>query len=232
MKDAVNRRPELALFDFDGTLTRRDTYTRLLRYAAGSARFYTSVAMLLPAFAGYIIGRVSRTDLKIRILTQCLGGCPLARYHELANQFARDHVPRLLREDAVQCLRWHRNRGDRVIVVSASMREWLEPFCREHNVELLCTEVEVMGGRLTGRLASANCSGVEKVRRLQRHVDLTHYDVIHAYGDSRGDRELLAIAHHAWYRRFPAAPPPQQTVASTSNNPAAKGQQSVGLGES
>ena len=206
MKAQTNRHPELALFDFDGTLTRRDTYTRLLRYVAGSPRFYVSVAILLPAFAGYLVGRLSNTDLKIRMLTRILGGWSVGRYHELADQFAREHVPPLLREDAVQRLRWHRARGDRVIVVSASMREWLEPFCREHGVELLCTEVEVVEGRLTGRLVGSNCSGVEKVRRIQRHVDLTQFVAVHAYGDSRGDREMLAMAHHAWYRRFPPTP--------------------------
>lgn len=199
----TNRRPELALFDFDGTLTRRNTYTRLLRYAAGRPRFYVSVAVLIPAFAGYLVGRVTHTDLKIRILTRLLGGWSVARYRELAARFAREHIPELLREDAVHRLQWHRARGDRVIVVSASMREWLEPFCREHDVELLCTEVEVVEDRLTGRLVGSNCSGLEKVRRVQRHLDLTQYVAVHAYGNSRGDREMLAIAHHAWYRHFP-----------------------------
>lgn len=202
----MNRRPELALFDFDGTLTRRDTYTRLLRYAVGGPRFYTSLAVLTPAIAAYFMGQVSRTELKIRILTRCLGGYPVARYRELADQFAREQIPQLLRESAVNRLRWHQSRGDRVIVVSASMREWLEPFCREHDVELLCTEIEVEEGRLTGRLVGSNCSGVEKVRRVQQHLDLRQYAAVHAYGDSRGDREMLALAHHAWYRRFPHTP--------------------------
>lgn len=206
MEAEANRRPELALFDFDGTLTRRDTYPRLLRYIAGGPRFYTSLVVLIPAFTGYLMGRLSHTDLKTRILTQLLGGCPIARYRELAYQFALEQLPHLLRQPAVDCLRWHRARGDRVIVVSASMREWLEPFCREHSVELLCTEMEVVEGRLTGRLAGSNCSGPEKVRRVQRHLDLTQYAAVHAYGDSRGDREMLAIAHHAWYRHFPPTP--------------------------
>jgi HAD superfamily hydrolase (TIGR01490 family) len=202
----TNRRPELALFDFDGTLTRRDTYTRLLRYAVGGPRFYTSLAVLMPAFTAYFMGQISRTELKIRILTRCLGGYPVARYRALADQFAREQIPQLLRGNAVNRLRWHQSRGDRVIVVSASMREWLEPFCREHDVELLCTEIEVVEGRLTGRLVGPNCSDAEKVRRVQDHLDLTQYETVHAYGDSRGDREMLALADHAWYRRFPHTP--------------------------
>jgi len=153
------------------------------------------------------MGQVSHTDLKTRILARLMGGWPVARYRELADQFARERVPRLLRENALARLRWHRARGDRVIVVSASMREWLEPFCREQDVELLCTEVEVVAGKLTGRLAGSNCSGVEKVRRIKQHVDLTQYAAIHAYGNSRADHEMLAIAHHAWYRRFPRTSP-------------------------
>lgn len=197
------RCPNLALFDFDGTLTRKDTYTRLLRFAAGDLRFYLALAALLPALAGYLVGRVSRSEIKIRILTRLLGGWPANRYRDLAARFAREQVPHVLRNEAVERLQWHRARGDRVIVVSASMREWLEPFCAEQGVELLCTEVEVVHGKLTGRLAGSNCSGFEKVRRVRSHVDLTQYTTIHAYGDSPADREMLAIADHAWYRHFP-----------------------------
>lgn len=197
------RRPELALFDFDGTLTRKDTYRRLLRFAVGDLRFYAAVAALLPAFVSYLLGRVPHAELKIRVLTRLLGGWPATRYRELADRFAREEVPRLLRADAVARLRWHRERGDRVIVVSASMRDWLEPFCREQGVELLCTEVEIVEARLTGRLAGLNCRGLEKVQRIRAHVDLARYATVHAYGDSRADRPMLALAHHPWYRCFP-----------------------------
>lgn len=194
---------ELALFDFDGTLTRKDTYTRLLRFAAGDLRFYTALLALLPAFGGYLVGRVSHSDLKVRILTRLMGGLCVSRYRELATRFAREKIPGLLREDAVARLQWHRRRGDRVIVVSASMREWLQPFCDEFGAELLCTELEIVGSALTGRLAGRNCTGLEKVRRIRRHLDLTQYAAIHAYGNSRADRPMLAIAHYRWYRRFP-----------------------------
>jgi len=199
----ATRRPELALFDFDGTLTRKDTYVRLLRFAVGDLRFCLALAALLPAFGGYCLGRLSHSELKVRLLTRLLGGWPVMRYRNLAARFAREKIPHLLRDAAVSRLQWHRARGDRVIVVSASMREWLEPFCSEQGVELLCTEVEVVDGKLTGGLAGSNCSGFEKVRRVRRHVDLTRYTTVHAYGDSPADRQMLAIAHRAWYRRFP-----------------------------
>lgn len=213
----TSRRPELALFDFDGTLTRKDTYTRFLCYAAGRPRFYVSVAVLLPVFVRYLTGRISHTDLKTRFLKRLLGGCSAARYREIASRFATEQVPQLLRQNAVDCLRWHQARGDRVIVVSASMREWLEPFCKEHDVELLCSEMEVREGRLTGCLAGPNCRGLEKVHRVQRHLDLNQFHAVHVYGDSRGDRELLAIAHYRWFRCFPPGLRSRGASAPTSH---------------
>ena len=85
------------------------------------------------------------------------------------------------------------------------MREWFEPVCREFAAELLCTELEVAGGTLTGRLAGWNCSGLEKVRRIRRHLDLAQYTAVHAYEIRAPTAPMLAVAHHRWYRCFPKA---------------------------
>jgi HAD superfamily phosphoserine phosphatase-like hydrolase len=85
--------------------------------------------------------------------------------------------------------------------VSASADLWLKDWCTQEGIaDLLATQLEVVNGVLTGNLASANCRGPEKVRRIQELLDIRDYERIFAYGDSSGDQEMLALAHEAWYR--------------------------------
>lgn len=99
-------------------------------------------------------------------------------------------------------VRWHQNEGHDVVIVSASMAEWLQPWCDQNSIVLISTRLEVKEGRLTGRFATKNCYGPEKANRVKAAYDLSRYDHIFAYGDSRGDRELLALADEPFYKPF------------------------------
>ena len=96
----------------------------------------------------------------------------------------------------------HIEQGDRVVLVSASIENYLEPFSREFKVEIICTQLEVIDGILTGNFKSPNCYGLEKVKRIKDEVDLSVYKEIHVYGDSAGDTEMLDLATHPFYRNF------------------------------
>jgi HAD superfamily hydrolase (TIGR01490 family) len=96
----------------------------------------------------------------------------------------------------VERLGWHRSQGHEVVVVSASFTDYLRPVADRLGVDaVLATELEVVDGRLTGRLAGANVRGAEKVRRLETWLGDEPAE-LWAYGDSSGDRELLARADH------------------------------------
>jgi phosphatidylglycerophosphatase C len=64
----------------------------------------------------------------------------------------------------------------------------------------LCTELKVSDGRYTGYLASPNCWGPEKIRRLTEWWHAEEPTMLYAYGDSRGDTEMLARADVRYYR--------------------------------
>jgi HAD superfamily phosphoserine phosphatase-like hydrolase len=113
-----------------------------------------------------------------------------------------------LRPEALERLRWHQARGDRVLLCSASPRMLLQPLAEYLRVELLATELQQEGGHWQPRLDGANCKGPEKVRRLQAHLGPLEGFVLEAYGDSRGDRELLLAAELPHYRSFQAEPRP------------------------
>jgi HAD superfamily hydrolase (TIGR01490 family) len=196
-------RPALALFDFDGTLTTHDMLPAFVRGAVTPMHRWLGTMRLLPWLIGYRHGRVSGTEIRRRLAHVAFRGMPESTYRAAGERFAREVLPRVLRPDAMARLQWHRDRGDTVVVVSGSFDVYLDPWCREHGIALLCSSLEVVDGRLTGRYAEAQCVGDEKARRVCERYDLAAFDAIHAYGDTPEDRAMLGLAGHRWYRGRP-----------------------------
>jgi phosphatidylglycerophosphatase C len=200
-------KPVVAAFDFDGTVTYRDTLFPFLRHALGAAMFARKGFASLPVLAAYGTGLMANDVAKARTLARFIGGMTLADLQALGATFARDKLPRLVRPRALERLRWHRQQGHRCVIVSASLDLYLEPWAAAMDIdEVLCTRLQVDKDRhVNGALATANCYGAEKLRRLELAVGPVGGYILYAYGDSRGDRELLAAADHAWYRTMPGS---------------------------
>ena len=120
----------------------------------------------------------------------------------MGEDFARKRISILLRPGVLERIRWHQQQEHKTVIVSASLRYWLQSWCKENSLELICTELEENEGTVTGRLVPRNCFGPEKVRKIQERFDLKSYDTIYAYGDTRGDREMLAMAHQSYFKPF------------------------------
>jgi phosphatidylglycerophosphatase C len=188
----------IAAFDLDGTLTRRDCVTPFLRRAAG-ARLALVMArhpvMLLRALV-----RRDRDSLK-EIAVSALHGIAVSELEPLGAPFAREVRERWMREDALARLDWHQQQGDLTLIVSASFENYVRPLGALLGVDdILSTRLEIdTEGRCTGRLDGPNCRGPEKARRLQAWLAEHGLEgaVLWAYGDSAGDRELLAMADKA-----------------------------------
>jgi len=157
----------------------------------------------MPLLALYAAGLAPNSAHKMALFRRCFAGMPLAEYRDQAASFSREELPRMLRATAIGCLRRHKERGHRVVIVTASFADWIEPWAASEGVdEVIASCAEVEDGRITGRMAGPNCHGPEKLRRLlARFPEPTTYRLF-AYGDSPGDRALLAAANHAFYRRF------------------------------
>lgn len=181
-------------FDFDGTLTTRDTLIAIIRYACGTPRFILGFLIHSPLLVLMALRLYPNGRAKERIFSWFFRGMSLAAFDDLCCRFATDSR-RLLRPDTVAILRQAEADGAEILIVSASIDNWVRPFFP--TVTVLGTRIEVVDGRLTGRFLTPNCYGQEKVRRiLDRHPDRSAYHLT-AYGDSRGDRELLAFADEA-----------------------------------
>ena len=185
---------QLFAFDFDGTLTTRDTLIAFIRYACGTPRFLLGFLLHAPLLVLMKLRLYSNGKAKQRLFSWFFRGMPIETFDALCQSFASTHR-HLLRPETVRLLQQALSEGSEVLVVSASIDNWVQPFFP--TVTVLGTQIEVIDGRLTGRFLTPNCYGQEKVRRIVAlHPDRSAYRLT-AYGDSRGDRELLAFADEA-----------------------------------
>lgn len=191
---------DLALFDFDHTITTRDTFTDFVHCALPARRLAFGKALLAPAIAGYRLGAVSAHTIRAQVVRVAFSGVRHARLLDIAQSYARTALPRVVRPEMQAAIERHCAAGDTVVVVSASLDLYLAEWCRMQGVQLLCSSLEARDGVLTGRFAGPQCDGDEKARRVRATFDLGAYARIHAYGDSDGDRAMLALAHRRVFR--------------------------------
>ena len=195
--------PVVAVFDFDGTLTRRDSLLPFLWRVAGPARFVWNALVLLPTLLRYAVGILENGPAKERVLGQFLAGKPTGEIQAVAESFAVERIPSLLDPEAVSRLRWHQKQGHRVILVTASPELYVRPWAEAEGFdEALGTRLETKDGVFTGQFATPNCYGPEKTRRLEAEGPELRGATTYAYGNSRGDRELLGMADHGFYQSF------------------------------
>lgn len=205
MSKPESGKPVVAAFDFDGTLTRRDTLLPFLRYLLGDAQVVRHALMLSPTLAGYGLGLVSNSIAKERVFVQCLSGMRTDVLQREGERFASYVLPGLLRHETLQRLEWHRQQGHRCVAISASLDIYVRPWAEKTGFDdVIATHLESHeDGIVTGKLSGANCFGIEKVRRLEALLGAREGYSLYAYGDSRGDKELLSSADYPYYRHIP-----------------------------
>lgn len=198
--------PAIVAFDFDGTLTVRDSYSAFLRWRCGQRRYLTGMAKLAPAATSYLLHR-DRGRLKATLTTEFLAGIKREALEEEAKAFARKFAQDLLRPDALATWRWWRAREATMVIVTASPEIIVAPFARALGASaLLGTQLKYdRRGRVTGAFTGPNCRGPEKVNRLRAHFG-ADVRLAAAYGDTSGDRQMLQIAQEKGYRVFRSKP--------------------------
>lgn len=190
---------KVVVFDFDGTLTKKDTFVAFIRYACGNRAFVLGFLWYAPLLMLMILHLYPNDKAKQRVFSHFFKGMSLKTFDNLCQRFARDNR-HLLRPQGIQTLQQAQADGSDVFIVSASIDNWVEPFFPETKV--LGTQVEVKDERLSGRFLSKNCYGQEKINRLlEKYPHREEYHLT-AYGDSQGDKELLAFADESHYKPF------------------------------
>lgn len=192
----------LAVFDFDGTLTTKDSMLAFCRYVVGPVKYASGFISLLPSLIAFKLGRLSNTDAKELFLTCFLGGKSRSLLELKAEIFAKREIPKMLRPKGLAKLKEYQAAGCQVVIVSASLGIWLKPWAASVGVELLCSEGKWETDTFTGRLARPNCHGQEKVERLLTLLKGQRPSRVIAYGDSSGDKELLEWADESFFKPF------------------------------
>lgn len=191
-------------FDFDGTLTRRDTLLEYIRYVKGNKEFLIGFLKHLHLLIMMKLGIMPNWKTKRIIFQYFFGGMTLEKFNEYCEKFAKEKAS-LLRKKGMVAVNKVVMDGDQVVIISASIENWVEPFFRfqvSNHINIIGTKIQVVDGKLTGRFLTKNCYGEEKVRRLlKQYPDRKEYKLV-AYGDSRGDHALLDFADEGHYREF------------------------------
>ncbi|HUA80683.1 MAG TPA: HAD family hydrolase [Dyella sp.] len=190
----------LALFDFDGTITQREMFADFMSAAVSTRRMVAGSVLFGPMLAGYKLGLVSGNVIRASVVHFGFRGMRADKVRAAGRRFAVDVLPTALRPDAVERIRWHQRQGDRVVVVSGALDVYLAHWCDQHGLDLICSGLETRGGVLTGRFRGAQCVGAEKSRRIRQALDLNEFPVVYAYGDTHEDLEMLQLAHRRYYR--------------------------------
>ncbi|MGA2838312.1 MAG: HAD-IB family hydrolase [Acidimicrobiales bacterium] len=190
---------DVAAFDFDGTLTRGGSVFDFLAAVAGREAVLRATAELAPRLVqAALAGGTVADDTKERLFVRVLGGVDAERFHQVAQEFAVRHMAAHARPEVRRRLDWHRGRGDKVAIVSASPLAYVEVVADRLAADTaIATVLEVDdAGRLTGRYEGDNCRGEEKIRRLRLWMAETDSEGSHlwAYGNSRGDLRMLHAA--------------------------------------
>ena len=192
----------LALFDFDGTITYKDSLLEFIKFASGKTSFYLVMALFSPLIIYYVFIKKDGEIAKRLVLSFLFKGKTKTDLEKLGKDFAEHIIPSILLPKAIEEIDKHKEKGERIIVISASLEIWLKPWAESMELELICTKMEFEDQKFSGHFASANCNGVEKVNRIKAFLNIDAYSPIYAYGNSSGDKPMLALADHGFYRHF------------------------------
>lgn len=200
----------IAFFDFDGTMAKGDSLLAFVAFVRGKKRLYWGLISRCFILIGYAIGLISNTKAKQAVMRYFFADMSYKEFLQECERFCSELESRL-KPAALARLQWHKDRGDIVVMVSASFEEYLAPLCARLGMECIGTRLaldsRVCGEQacesvLSGEFATPNCYGEQKAVRIKARYDLSSYEEIYAYGDSKGDVAMLALATHAFYKPF------------------------------
>ena len=196
----MEKQRTIAIFDFDGTLTTKDTLLEFIKFTCGKKAFYIGFFLHSPLLILMKLGIYPNWKAKQKVFSWFFKGMPYTTFAKHGEDFA-DVINTMTKDKTLAILRKHQSEGADIYVISASVDEWVRPFCTPLGVKnVIATQIETDSkGILTGRFASSNCYGKEKVRRfLEVEPSRSKYD-LYAYGDSRGDKEIIFFADTGFY---------------------------------
>ena len=192
----------IAFFDFDGTITKKDSLLEFIRYVKGDAAFYFGFLLHSPILVLYKLQIVSNQFAKEMMLRYFFGKMDADVFKKHCDSFIREKLPSLIRPKALHEIKKLQDGGASVVVVSASPENWLKEWCITTGAECIATRLVIVNNKITGKIDGRNCHGEEKVNRIRAEYNLNDYSSVYAYGDTPGDRHMLSLATIKFYKPF------------------------------
>ena len=196
-KSETHKTLNLALFDFDGTLYPKDSFTGFMFYTLSKRHIVKKGLKILPWIQAYYLKLYPAHAMRPRLFQSMFKDISANFLQNLAQEYAQQLIQNLDQE-LLQQLRLHLQNGDRVVLVSASIDLYLVPICEFLNIELICTATEIKNGLLTGHYSSQDCSCEQKKLRILQKYNLADYEFVYAYGNSEEDLDMLSLADFAY----------------------------------
>jgi len=185
----------IAIFDFDGTITHKDTFVEFIAYVFGRTKMAMGFLQYAPLLVLMKLNLYPNGKTKERIFRHFFKGMEYKTFTRHCNAFA-EKISCFTRENVMDIIRQQQARGTTTYVISASVEEWVKPFCTKIGIDkVIATEIEIdITERLTGRFRTSNCFGKEKLRRFIDLEPNREEYYLYAYGDSRGDYDIVRFA--------------------------------------
>lgn len=186
---------KLVLFDFDHTVTQSDSFMGFLKHSVSFGKRFWVFFSLLPAIVQFKLGGDGE-ELKVRVLSKCFRGWSKEELESKGRSFAQQlDQTKNYKKSVYSDFLEHRRAGDKVVLVTASLDAWIEPWAQLNGVEVICTKLKYSNGSFTGELRGKNCNRSEKKQRVLEAFDLNDFEEIIAYGNPGPDDEMISIAH-------------------------------------
>lgn len=193
---------KIAFFDFDGTITTKDSFVEFLKFTQGTSKFYLGFLRNAFYLIAYKLKIIPNQKAKEKVLEFFFRNTPASEFDQLCKKFSEKVLPALIRPKAIAEIKSLQQKGFTVVIVSASPENWIRPWAEMMGTTLIATCLETKNGLITGKLNGKNCRGEEKVRRIQELHQIHEYDEIYAYGDTSGDLPMMKLATQSFYKPF------------------------------
>ncbi|MFW1909608.1 HAD family hydrolase [Acinetobacter ursingii] len=188
-----NKTINLALFDFDGTLCTKDSFTGFIFYTLSKRHIMRKGLKILPWIQAYYLKLYPADAMRAKLFSTMFKGNSAKQLQQLGQEYAQTLVKNLDTQ-LFQRLLQHQAQGDKVVLVSASIDLYLKPVCELLNIDLICTQVEIHHGIITGEYSTPDCSSEQKKIRVHEAYHLNDYAHVYAYGNSYEDLQMFSLA--------------------------------------
>ena len=193
----------IVAFDFDGTLTTKDSFLEFIRFSKGKTKLYLNLPYMAIMWGLFKLKILKRQYAKEAIFSHFFKGMSIEEFSATGEAFSKS-IDSILRLNVKNKIESYVAQDCKLVIVSASINNWITPWALQNNIEtVISTEIEVnASGLITGKFKTLNCVEQEKVNRfLEMFPDRADYKLI-VYGDTEGDKALMGLADESYFKYF------------------------------